>query len=80
MRRLERLEDMVKQRHPNWDDLTEEETFELLDRARDDELMPVLVAEGIFEYHGLDEEGRKIYRISAAVGEAERRARNLKTE
>jgi hypothetical protein len=78
--RLEKLEDIVKQRHPNWDDLSEEEMFELLDRARDDELMPVLVEEGIFEYHGLDEEGRKIFTMSAAVREAELRARNSTKE
>jgi hypothetical protein len=78
--RLERLEDTVAQRHPNWDDLTEEEVIELLARAHDDELMPVLVAEGIFEFHGYDEEGRKIYYMSPTVVEAERRARGLPPE
>jgi hypothetical protein len=74
---LERLEDTVKQRHPNWDDLTEEEVIELLARAHDDELKPALVQEGTVEYSGLNAEGRKIYRMSAAAREAERQARKM---
>jgi hypothetical protein len=77
MRRLENLPDIVAQRHENWDDLTDEEQYELLDRARDNELMPALVAEGIFECRGLDAESRKIFRVSPAIREAERGARGL---